>query len=165
MRQTLSHRFPAFIGKDPRVLILGSFPSVKSRESSFFYMHPRNRFYLVLSDLFGEDFYSCDIKEKKRLLEKYHIALYDVIETCSIRGSEDASIRDVVPADIVSIVKLHSIRKIFLNGRKAYDLFCKYHRELLPMAVLLPSTSPANATRKKEDLVEEWEKIAVFCKD
>lgn len=164
MRQTLSHRFPAFIGKDARILILGSFPSVKSRASSFFYMHPRNRFYLVLSDLFGEDFYSCDIEEKKRLLEKYHIALYDVIEECSICGSDDASIRDVVPADIVSIVEQNSIRKIFLNGRKAYDLFCKFHRELLPMAVLLPSTSPANAARKKDDLVEAWKEITVFCK-
>ena len=85
----INHSFPIFINKDSKILILGSFPSVKSRELDFYYMHKQNRFYKVLSLIFDEDFYNASIDDKKELLKKHHIALYDVIEECEINNSND----------------------------------------------------------------------------
>ena len=98
-----THTFPIFINEDSEILILGSFPSVKSRENMFYYAHPQNRFFKVLSVLFNEE-YSLDLTKRKDMLKKHKIALYDVIEECDIEGSADSSIKNVKQIDIVSIV-------------------------------------------------------------
>ncbi len=156
-RVYLEHGFGPFYHSDSRVLILGSFPSVKSRESSFFYGHPQNRFWPLMARLCGEDTPGT-IEEKKALLLRNHIALYDVIERCSIVGSSDSSIRDVVPADLGPILSASEIGgRVFVNGSKAYAL---YQRHLFPVlgipAEKLPSTSPANAACSIDRLEQVW---------
>ena len=101
----VNHSFPIFIDSNSKILILGSFPSVKSREEDFYYMHKQNRFYKILSNLFNEDFYNVDINIKKALLSKYHIALYDVIESCEIENSNDETIKNVEPSNIKEYIK------------------------------------------------------------
>ena len=156
-RKNLTHGFGPFYDKDSRILILGSFPSVKSREAAFFYGHPRNRFWAVLAAILDEDTPK-DLAEKKAFLSRHRIALYDVIESCSIVGSSDTSIRDVVPADLRPILHATKIGgRIFTNGRKAYELYAKYiEKELGLPAVPLPSTSPANAACSLQTLTERW---------
>lgn len=156
-RQILSHGFGPFYTPESRILILGSFPSVKSREQSFFYGHPRNRFWPVLAAICREDAPQT-LDEKKDFLCRNNIALYDVIESCSIVGSSDSSIRDVVPADLRPILEGSRVgTRIFTNGGKASALYARY---LLPNlgipAEALPSTSPANAAWTLEKLVEAW---------
>ncbi len=158
-RQILSHGFGPFYTPESRILILGSFPSVKSREQSFFYGHPRNRFWPVLAAIFLEETPQTT-DEKKDFLNRNKIALYDVIESCSIVGSSDSSIRDVVPADLQPILEGSRVEnRIFTNGGKASAL---YQRYLLPTlgipAAAMPSTSPANAAWSLEKLVETWRK-------
>lgn len=148
----VNHGFEAFYDKDSVYLFLGSFPSVKSREQNFYYMHPQNRFYPLLKEVFLDDFTSNDIEKKKELLSKHHIALFDVIESCEIIGSSDSSIKNVVPNNLESILKNSNIKKIILNGKLAYKLFTKYFPNLLNMAYYLPSTSPANAKFSLADL-------------
>ncbi|MGI6212049.1 MAG: DNA-deoxyinosine glycosylase [Anaerovoracaceae bacterium] len=160
-RETLSHGFGPFYDPGSRILILGSFPSVKSREQNFYYGHPRNRFWRVLSTLFDARVPET-VDEKKAFLTSCHIALYDVIEQCSICGSSDSSIRDVVPADLSPILSGSQVgSRIYTNGARAYEL---YRKHLYPRngieAVKLPSTSPANAAYSLDDLVRIWsEKI------
>ena len=153
------HTIPPLYGKDSRILILGSFPSVKSRESGFFYGHPRNRFWTVLSSVFGEDV-PRTIEEKKEFLLRNRVALWDVIASCDIEGSSDASIRNAVPNDLGIILDSADIREIYANGKTAFSLYTKY---ILPVtgrpAVCLPSTSPANASWTEEKLTEEWKRI------
>ncbi len=124
-------------------LILGSFPSVKSRETDFYYGHPRNRFWKVLSEHFGEPLPS-SVEEKKALLFKHGIALWDVVTECEIKGSEDASIRDYEVADVPAFANAHGIVRILVNGRRALDILLSAYPELADVAILLPSTSPAN---------------------
>lgn len=153
------HEIEPVFNQDSKILILGSFPSVKSREAGFFYHHPQNRFWKVLSALTGDDFLT-DIKEKKQLLLKHHIAVWDVIASCNIKGSSDSSITDVVPADIGKIVRESKITKIFTNGNKADSLYKKYiYPDIEIEAIKLPSTSPANAAYSLDRLLEEWKKI------
>ncbi len=153
------HEIEPVFDRDSKILILGSFPSVKSREAGFFYHHPQNRFWKILSVLTGDDFRT-GIEEKRRLLLKNHIAVWDVIDSCQIKGSSDSSITDVIPADIGKIVRASKIQKIFTNGNKADSLYKKYiYPELKMEAIKLPSTSPANATYSLERLLEEWKKI------
>ena len=156
-RQALSHGFGPFYTPESRVLILGSFPSVKSREQSFFYGHPRNRFWPVLAAICREETPDT-LEEKKAFLERHHIALYDVIESCSIVGSSDSSIRDVVPADLRPILSGTSVEnRIYTNGRTAAALYERYLFPLLGIpAVPLPSTSPANAACSLPKLTERW---------
>ena len=158
-RQILTHGFGPFYTPESRILILGSFPSVKSREQSFFYGHPRNRFWPVLAAICREDTPQT-LEEKKAFLCRNRIALYDVIESCSIVDSSDNSIRDVVPADLWPILDETQVEnRIFTNGGKAGEL---YQRWLLPSlgipAVSLPSTSPANAAWSLDKLVIAWRK-------
>ncbi len=153
-----SHGFPPLVRPDSVLLVLGSFPSVTSREAAFFYMHPQNRFWRILSDVFGEDFAKADVAERTALLEKRKIALYDVVESCTIEGSGDASIRDVVPSDLAGIVSCAPIGKILVNGAKAWTLFQRHHAAYLPIAVPLPSTSPANAAMTYETLLGRWKR-------
>ena len=154
------HGFPPVIYPDSEILILRSFPSVKSREDDFYYMHPRNRFWKVLSILFQDEaFLSDSVDKKKESLRRHRVALYDVIESCDIVGSKDASINNEKPADIKTLIKDTNVRLIALNGKKAAHLFKKNNPDLIHMSVTLPSTSPANAAFSLEDLVKDWRRI------
>ncbi len=156
-RQYLEHGFGPFYRPDSRLLILGSFPSVKSREVSFYYGHPRNRFWPLLARLCSEPI-PVLTEEKKAFLERNRIALYDVIESCSIEGSSDSSIRDVIPADLRPILQNSRVGdQIFTNGATASSLFRRYLSPSLGiMSVQLPSTSPANAACSLDRLAELW---------
>lgn len=155
----LKHPIAPVYDSESRILILGSFPSVKSREQQFFYGHKQNRFWRVLAQVLG-----CavpeSIDEKRAMLLNHHIAVWDVIASCEITGSSDASIRNVVPNDLSRILSCADIRAIYTNGGKAHQLYQKY---IFPVngreAFLLPSTSPANAGYSLERLVEAWKVI------
>ncbi len=155
--ESLTHPLEPIWDEHSKILILGTFPSVKSREAQFYYGHPQNRFWKVLSTLLEEPLPQ-SIEEKKKLLLHHHIALWDVIKSCTIIGSQDASITDVIPNDLSTMLQKSTIQAIFLNGKKAYYLFQKIHKVEVP-GILLPSTSPANATYRLDDLVAEWKLI------
>lgn len=146
-----------------RILILGSFPSVKSRETGFFYGHPQNRFWRMLSELYGAPLPET-VEEKRAFLLAHGIALWDVIASCTIEGSSDSSIRDVVPNDLGPLLEEADIRQIYTNGGTADRLYRKYlePRTGRP-AVRLPSTSPANAAWSVERLKGEWKTCLSFC--
>jgi len=152
----ISHMFLPVYDKNTKVLILGSFPSVKSREQGFYYGHPQNRFWKVLAAVCG-----CEvprtIEEKKAMLLANHIAVWDVIDSCDIIGSSDSSIKNVVPTNIAGILPETEITRIYANGKTAGRLYDKFIRESTGMeAVVLPSTSPANAACSLEKLIEVW---------
>ena len=152
------HPIPPEYDSQSRILILGSFPSVRSRSDGFFYAHPGNRFWRIMEALYSVSL--PDIPARKLFLHDKHIALWDTIASCMIRASDDSSISDVVPNDLYPILSTARIQRIFTNGRKSYDLYMKltYPKTgILP--VLLPSTSPANAAWKLDALIEEWKKI------
>ncbi len=158
--QKLTHGFGPYYDEESRILILGSFPSVKSREQQFFYGHPMNRFWPVISKIFHKETPQT-IEEKKIFLRSCHIALYDVIEECEIKGSSDASIKNPIVSDLPKIISHSKIHKIFLNGKKAGTLFERYQLPLLGEGTdyaVLPSTSPANAATSMDKLVEIWGK-------
>jgi len=159
------HPIPPFYGMDSKILILGSFPSVKSREAGFFYQHPQNRFWKVLANIYETDIPQ-SIDDKRKLLQENHIALWDVIESCDIVGSADASIKNVTVNDLFEILKV--IRKntqkkemvIFTNGEKACQLYRKYMEPIYKIkAVKLPSTSPANAALSLQELCLIWKNL------
>lgn len=156
------HDIEPVFNKESRILILGSFPSVKSREGHFFYGHPQNRFWKVLSILFAEPLPQA-IAEKKAMLQKHHTAVWDVVASCEITGSSDSSIRSVTPANLNHITDTAPIRQIFTNGGTADKLYQKYclPRTQMP-AIRLPSTSPANAAWNVDRLLTEWSKILNF---
>lgn len=152
----IQHPIQPVYDKDSRILILGSFPSVKSREEGFFYGHPQNRFWKVLAALYAENAPST-IVEKEMLLRKNHIAVWDVIASCDIEGSSDSSIKNVVVNDLSDILGKGSIEHIFVNGKKAEQLYKKYLQPVIGReAVCLPSTSPANAAWSLDRLIEAW---------
>ncbi len=154
------HTFEPVYNEHSKILILGTFPSVKSRELSFYYQHPQNRFWKVISALA-----SCPtpgtIEEQKLLLLENHIAVWDVIYSCDINGSSDSSIKNVVPNDIRSLLNKSDITTIYANGGKADELYNRYcYQETNKEITKLPSTSPANASYSLEKLVACWgEKI------
>ena len=152
------HNIEPVYDENSRVLILGSFPSVKSREQVFFYAHPQNRFWKVMSCLLNETL-PLTIAEKKEMLIKHNIAVWDVIKECSIQGSSDSSIENVVPNDLERILNSEDIKKIFINGEKAFKLYKKYCGNISINAIKLPSTSPANARYSLERLCNEWKII------
>lgn len=155
----IKHPFPPLYNKDSKILILGSFPSVKSREQMFFYGHPQNRFWKVVSSVFERDEPET-IEEKKQLLYENGVALWDVIASCEIAGSSDSSIKNVRVNDISKILEESDIRQIFVNGKTAEKYFKKYTQaQINREAVCLPSTSPANAVWSLEKLVEAWQAI------
>ncbi|MBQ6901695.1 MAG: DNA-deoxyinosine glycosylase [Oscillospiraceae bacterium] len=155
----IKHPFPPLYNKDSKILILGSFPSVKSREQMFFYGHPQNRFWKVVSSVFERDEPET-IEEKKQLLYENGVALWDVIASCEIAGSSDSSIKNVKVNDISKILKESDIRQIFVNGKTAEKYFKKYTQaQINREAVCLPSTSTANAVWSLEKLVEAWKAI------
>ena len=155
----VNHPIPPVYNEHSRVLVLGSFPSVKSREQGFFYGHPQNRFWKVLSILGGCDV-PTSIEEKRNLLLKMGIAVWDVIASCEIVGSSDSSIKNVQPNDLKSILDNSSVTKIYVNGKTAKKYYDKYLLKSTGVeAVCLPSTSPANAVYTLERLVAEWNVI------
>lgn len=154
-----THTFSPIYDEDSRILILGSFPSVKSRENHFYYGHSQNRFWKVLAKVLETDVPQT-IEEKKELLLKNHIAIWDVIASCNIVGSSDISIRDVEVNDFSKILKESHIQTIYVNGGKAYELYHKYAEPKTGLsAIKLPSTSPANAAWNLERLYGEWKQI------
>lgn len=155
----LTHTFPAFIYPAARVLILGSFPSPKSREMGFYYGHPQNRFWKVMAAVLAERVPET-IAQKKAMLRAHHIALWDVLASCTITGASDASIKDAVANDIAGAVKETEIRYIFTTGQKAGALYKKYCLEKTGIpALVLPSTSPANCAFSFERLVAAYRVI------
>lgn len=158
----ISHPFPPVFDKNSRILILGSFPSVKSREQMFFYGHPQNRFWKVISSVFEREL-PATIDEKSELLLSCGIALWDVIACCDISGSSDSSIRNVVPNDLSVILDNADINAIFVNGKTAQKHYIRYTQPVLNReAVCLPSTSPANAAWSLEKLIGEWKRIRLY---
>lgn len=156
------HPFPPLYDKNSKVLILGSFPSVKSREQMFFYGHPQNRFWKVISAVIGANT-PVTIKEKQNFLYENHIALWDVIASCDITGSSDSSIKNVVPNDLTEILKNADIKQIFVNGKTAEKYYNKYIRDTLCKdAVCLPSTSPANAGWSIDKLITAWQIVKTY---
>ena len=161
----IRHPIPPVFDAQSRVLILGSFPSVKSREEGFFYGHPQNRFWRVLAAVFGQAVPQT-VPEKRAFLLRNRVAVWDVIAACEITGSSDASIRGAVPNDLGRILEAADIRRIFVNGRTAERYYRLYSEERTGMtAVCLPSTSPANAAWSLARLTEAWEivKTAAEC--
>ena len=155
----ITHPIEPVFDKESGILILGSFPSVRSREEGFFYGHPQNRFWKVTSAVFGETV-PHKIDEKKAFLLRNHIALWDVIGSCEITGSSDSSIRNATVNDISLILKTADIKAIYLNGGKAYQLYQKYMYPLIGReGIQLPSTSPANAAWNLEKLTSAWKII------
>lgn len=148
--------FEPVFDKNSRVLILGTFPSVKSREENFYYGHPQNRFWSMIAELTGEA-KPVTIEEKKSILLRHRIALWDVVLECDIIGSSDSSIRNVVPADINRILHSTNIEKIIGNGATACRLYDKYCKETIGRDIIkCPSTSPANAACGMEKLKSVW---------
>ena len=155
----INHPFPPLFDEASEILILGSFPSVKSREQAFFYGHPQNRFWKVLAGVLQQKVPKT-IEEKRTFLHRNHIALWDVIAACDITGSSDSSIKNARPNDLGPILEGAPIRRIFTNGQTAHKAYCRWQEPILGIkAICLPSTSPANATWSLERLVEEWGKI------
>ncbi len=151
----MTHPFDPVWNEDSRILILGSFPSVRSREKGFFYGHPQNRFWKVISAVFEAPI-PVTIAEKEQFLLANGIALWDVIASCEVEGSADGSIRNALPNDLSQILHAARIEKIFTNGKLAHKLYEKYFDK---NAIYLPSTSPANAMWRFEKLIDAWQMI------
>ncbi len=154
-----THPIPPLYYADSRILILGSFPSVKSREACFFYAHPQNRFWRLLATLFGEEVPE-GTPARRDFLLRHHIAVWDTVGACDIRGSSDASMKHAVPNDLTPILESAPIRAVFCNGTTSYNLYRKHQGNTIPLPVFpLPSTSPANAAKSLDDLIEAWQII------
>ena len=152
----VTHPINPIYDENSRILILGSFPSVKSREAGFFYGHPQNRFWRVISAVCGEST-PFTIEEKKKFLLRNKIAVWDVIKSCDITGSSDSSIKNVVPNDLTLVLNNSTVERIFVNGKKAEQLYNRSIKDVIGReAVCLPSTSPANAAWSIERLTEAW---------
>ena len=153
------HNIKPVSDRDSKILILGSFPSVKSRKQVFFYAHPQNRFWKILGALFKEEVPE-NVEDKKEFLHRNHIALWDVIESCEITGSSDSSIRVLKVNDVSKILKDSKIERIFVNGKTAEKYYKKYlEEELNEKAICLPSSSPANAAYSLDKLIDCWKVV------
>lgn len=159
------HEFAPIVDEYTKILILGSFPSVKSRENQFYYGHPQNRFWKLLSSLL-ECPVPITIDEKKEMLRKRGVGVWDVIESCDITGSSDSSIRNVVPAKIPELLQEYKIKAIFANGRMAEKMYKKYIYPQTKMKIIaLPSTSPANAAYSLARLEKQWRMILSYLEE
>lgn len=158
------HPIAPLYSNNSKILILGSFPSVKSREQGFYYGHPQNRFWRVMAGVCGADV-PTTIEEKARLILDNDIALWDVIHSCDITGSSDSSIKNVTPNDLSPILEAANIEKILVNGKRAEALYIKYIEPKTGIrATCLPSTSPANARQTVDTLTEIWKKEISGCR-
>lgn len=155
----VTHTIPVFCPDGALVLILGTIPSPKSRKFGFYYGHPQNRFWRVLSDLLGEKKPETN-EEKKLFLERNHIALWDVLAACDIEGASDSSIKNAIPNDFTELLAKGTIRGIYTTGAKATDLYQKHCFPKNGVAsVMLPSTSPANCRLSYDDLKQAYSVI------
>lgn len=159
MGEIFTHTFEPIFDRNSEILVLGSFPSVKSRENNFYYAHPQNRFWRVVASV-----YSCpvpsSVEEKKNMLLSNKIAVWDVIRSCEITGSADSTIKSVIPNDLSEILSVADIKKIYANGKTAQSLYNKYIKKNTGVDIIsLPSTSPANAAYSLEKLIKEWKII------
>lgn len=161
MEYTLvTHNFDPLFAPDSRVLILGSIPSPKSRAQRFFYGHPQNRFWPVLAAVFGEDAPQT-VEEKRALALRHHVAMWDTLASCEIRGASDTSIRNPVANDLPWLIAQTEVRAVFCTGATSYKYYCRLCRDKTGIdAVCLPSTSPANAAWSRERLIEAYRVIA-----
>lgn len=156
----LVHPFPPIFNAESEILILGSFPSVKSRENMFYYGHPQNRFWRVLAAVY-DDLTPQSIDEKTAFLLGHHIALWDVLASCEITGSADSSIKNAVPNDLSAILACTNIRRIYTNGKTSEKYYERFSKEITGRgSVCLPSTSPANAVWSLDRLIGAWKVIA-----
>ena len=159
---SIKHPIHPVYDKNSKVLILGSFPSVKSREGCFFYHHPQNRFWKTLAAVMDQPV-PTTIEEKKTFLLNNHIAVWDTIASCTIEGSSDSSIKNVVPTDLSIILSEAPDLQIFCNGATSHQYYRKYQeKQLGRQAIRLPSTSPANAAWSLERLKNEWNMIREY---
>lgn len=165
--QHIRHDFEPIYDSRSRILILGTLPSVKSREQQFYYGHPQNRFWRLLAQITGEEKIPVSIPEKTQFLLKHRIAIWDVIAECDIIGSSDSSIKNVTPTDLTRILDAAPIQGIYANGTKAYELYRKYSYEKTGREIVkLPSTSPANAAFQMDRLLSVWGKeLSGFVQD
>lgn len=155
----IKHPFEPIIDSFAEIMILGSFPSVKSRDNQFYYMHPNNRFWRVLSELYQCDFVSSSVKEKIKLLQLHHIALYDIIESCDILKSDDSSIKNEIIVDIDALIKNTKVKALYFNGKIAFQLYDSLPQKVPIPYYYLPSTSSANASFTFTQLLEAWKII------
>lgn len=162
MERHVKHPFPPVIDTNSKILILGSVPSLKSVENNFYYMHPQNRFWRVLSALLGTELTYATQSKKEEVLLCHNIALYDSVEECDIDGSKDTAIKNVIPADIPALLQKSQIKHIFCNGNASYKYLLQYHKSLENITTLLPSTSPANAAYSLDKLIEKWKIILSY---
>lgn len=154
----VKHELKPIYNEESKILILGTMPSVKSREVGFYYAHPKNRFWWVLEEIFQEK-----IEDKTLFLLDKHIALWDVLATCNITGSSDASIKNAKPNNIQKILKESKIEVIFTTGKTAYKYYLKFFKDKINLPVFcLSSTSPANCKVKNEELLEEYSIIKKY---
>lgn len=158
----VQHGFPPVFDGNSRVLVLGSMPSPKSRELGFYYMHPQNRFWRMLSEVLGEPL-PTDIPGRREMCLSHGVALWDVLAECTITGASDSSISDPVPNPLEQILQSADIRAVFTTGKKAYSLYQRFFPEL-PPAVCLPSTSPANRTITEAEMLAQYRRIAEFLR-
>ena len=155
----VTHPFPPVCAPDARILILGSFPSPRSREEGFFYMHPQNRFWPLMADLLGAPLPQTN-EERAALLRGHGIALWDVLASCEIRGASDASIQNAVPNDLGPLFRQMPLQTVYTNGKTAYRLYQRHSRTQTGLdAVCLLSTSPANCRVSYAELREAWKVI------
>ncbi|NLL91163.1 MAG: DNA-deoxyinosine glycosylase [Ruminococcaceae bacterium] len=160
--QTVTHPLSPLFQADSKILILGSFPSVKTREYGFFYGHPQNRFWPLLERIFDVKL-SRDIEERRAFLLERRIALYDVIYRCDIIGSSDASIKNIIPSDLSPVFDKADIKRVFCNGGTSHRYYKKYQEQKTGFKALkLPSTSPANARFSMDDLYNQWKIIKEY---
>lgn len=160
MKKRIVHNIPPFYNKDSKVLILGSLPSEISRKEKFYYANPQNRFWQVLEKIFEEK-----IIDKKSFLKKKKIAMWDVINSCDIESSSDASISNVVVNDLNLILQNANIKIIFVTGNTAYKYFKKFYKDLNIPAIKLPSPSSANARFSLDDLTKFYDSIRTWCEE
>ena len=159
--QHVTHGFEPVFDHTSRILILGSMPSQMSRQAGFYYGNPRNRFWQVLCEILGEPLPD-SIESKRSMLLRRHIALWDVIQSCDIRGSADSEIKNIAPTEL-GLLLGGSIKAVFANGKKAAAVYEKYQKERIGMDIItLPSTSPANAACSLQKLIEEWRVILKY---
>ncbi len=158
-RERVFHPIPPVFDRNSRILILGSFPSVRSREVGFYYGHPQNRFWRVLAAVFGGE-EPVGTAQKRAFLLENRIALWDVIASCTIEGSADGAVRDAVVNDVRSLPAVSGIRRVFTNGKTAHALYCRHLEPITGIAATcLPSTSPANAAWSLDRLITAWSVI------
>lgn len=164
MTKKVEHTLKPIFTADSKILILGTMPSPKSRETGFYYGHPQNRMWKVLAGVFGENVPYFN-EEKAEFLKRHYIAMWDVLAECDIDGAKDSSIKNPVPNDINFILKNSSVKNIFASGKTAGDLYRKYCMESTGAAAeVLPSTSPANCTYSLDRLIESYSVIYELCK-